>query len=313
MILLDILKTVVSRVYLNIFRKDIKKSQLTLSVALAEIFVPTTKTKSNWKRWLGAGFTEINPIKAGFIIGMDFLLFFPRLVINLAKLFTEVLPGFLVELFSYWGNECSKRKPKSFKKNKLLFVGYLLAMGITKLFELLFSLIYLVGCCITSPVSTQIRAKFFFKDNYNGFMFGHFVVPTISATCYFFMFCLLANLVPGLGFLLPILSTITLAFFLAAWVFIGFVLSYFNRSQNTDKLIDIPVPFNSESLLNDVRYADEENLVEYLEDVSQPPKYPNCFSDILFRPNKSEQQSLIEEIKKEITSAETGVIEIENI
>lgn len=273
---LNICKHVWARVYLNVFAPDFtKESRLTKKAGLMEFFLPTTKRKQNVFHWLGQSQIrrivdpEFSLLKAVFIVVLDVLLFFPRLIINLAKLVTEVLPDIIAQLF-LWGSKTLKARYKD--ATGLEAVGCAIGLMITTLFTGLFKLIYFVGCCMTSPIATSIRAgSFNYKDPISelnlsyqfqlpflSFLLSHVIVPLASFSCYLGILFLLANFVPVLGVLFT-LSVGTLIGITAAYVVIDHVFSYLNRNPNGDDLMG---PYLGKE--DNQRYADIKDDYEQL-------------------------------------------------
>ena len=269
--LLNILKHIWSRVYLNIYDGGdfTEESELVLKAALMEFFLPTTKRKLQrkipntneidwWSHWLGAGSSELGIRKAAFIILLDIALFFPRLAINVAKFFTEALPDTIAQLF-LWAHK--KAKEEYNKTNGLPAFGYGLGWAVTGLFAALFKCVYFLGCCITSPIATSIRARNFFDNNNPlsniiSFLSSHFLAPAVSYVCYLGVYTLLANLIlPGVGFLALLLGGVTLALFLGAYIAIDHVLSGFNRNPNGDELFEL---YTSNEGADQFRYSDRD-------------------------------------------------------
>ncbi len=249
----NIVKHVWSRVYLNIYDGGdfTESSELTLKAALMEFALPTTKRKIQrqiegrekidwWSHWLGAGHSELSKPKAALIMLIDTVFFLPRLAINIAKLVTEVLPDMIAQLL-FWANRNAKAGYD--EAQGLSAVGYGLAYGLTSLGAAIVKSVYFIGCCITSPIATSIRAgKFNYQNgtlNNLASFFSHFGTPVVSFGCYMLMLILLANLIPGLGFVLTI-SAATFAGLMLAYIAVDHLLSCLNRGPNGDNLIELP-------------------------------------------------------------------------
>jgi|GEM_PF-4901090 len=251
----NIVKHVWSRVYLNIYDGGdfTEPSELTLKAALMEFALPTTKRKIQrqiegrekidwWSHWLGAGHSELSKPKAALIILIDTVFFLPRLAINILKLVTEVLPDMIAQLL-FWANKKAKEGLEAAEGLRPSTIGYALAVGLTTVGLAIFKSLYFIGCCITSPIATSIRAgKFNYQNgvlnNFASF-FSHFGTPIVSFGCYMLMLILLANAIPGLGFVLTI-SALAFAGLMLAYIAVDHLLSSLNRGPNGDNLIDLP-------------------------------------------------------------------------
>lgn len=310
----NIFKNVWARVYLNVYGGDFTEDNgLTLKAALMEFFLPTTKRKQNWRRWLGAGSTpEVSVPKAAFIIFIDIVFFFPRLAINVAKLFTEVLPDTIAQLFLL----ANQKAKEGYEKNDgLSAFGYGLGVAVTGLFAGLFKFIYLIGCCITSPIATSIRARHF--DYQNEILhlfsrsFSHWFAPATSFTCYLVILLLLANLIPGLGLVATVIGAALLGY-MAAYVVIDHVLSCFNRNPNGDDLFEF-------GFLNvgadQLRYSDKDVNEKIAYDISNT-EFSAGFKANYTKVNEEIKETLtydsfhpffrIEEVASEKNSSGTG-------
>lgn len=257
----NIIKHAFARVYLNIYEGGdfTEPSQLTGEAAAWEFFLPTTKRKQSWRHWLGAAKSgQVSYFKAGFIILIDGVLFFPRLAINIVKFFTEVIPDVVAQLFFWAAREAKKEFDE---KNSIgLTLGYGLAYVITALLGGLFKLVYFLGCCITSPIATSLRAR---RCNYYhpllpkflsetaesvSFPTSHLILPGLSCSI---VLLLAGLLIPGLGFLLTIPLSVVVGI-IAAYILVdNILLSFLNRNPNGDDLFE-----NGFSNEDPVRYSD---------------------------------------------------------
>lgn len=314
----NIIKHVWSRVYLNIYDGGDfdKPSELTLKAALMEFFLPTTKRKIQrniantnqidwWSHWLGAGHSKLSKPKAALIVAIDIVFFLPRLAINIAKLFTEVLPDVIAQLFFLAYKKANIRRKSledraeeiaadkeggavkvaptkdddlqreaqriiAIREYKALAAAHKFAMGLAYIGAAIFKCIYFIGCCITSPITTGIRAgKFNYQsDKLNNLasFFSHFS-PMVSFGCYMIILFLLANLIPGLGFVLT-LSGVAVAGLMLAYVVAGHFLSYLNRSPNGDNLIDFPGSDYEKKVRDKMIYTDRDINYEKVKNFS---------------------------------------------